>query len=311
MKPIEYNATVIHAEYITSTLAIFRVKPDVEVPPFLPGQYAVLGLNHQEKGPVLRAYSISSPPHLHKEYFEFFVRFVKEPTSDNPLTHLLFKLKSGDRIHMRSKIKGKFTIEDTIGTDDPRMRVCVAAGTGLAPFTSLVFQHYKEHGTAGNNAIIHGSSYPVDLGYRSDLETMMNGGTAPRYFPTISRPEQSPGWTGLTGRAEVHFHEDKLPNLERLLGLGSGGFNPENCVILICGLRGTIANTAMSLLHRAFIPEDRKTRTALGIPAECKPSLFWEQYDTLPVLDLKDPELVAELKARLVRKGITLESPTA
>ncbi|MCC5876262.1 MAG: hypothetical protein JJU11_08615 [Candidatus Sumerlaeia bacterium] len=308
-KQIDYNATIIHADYLTETLAIYRVKPDEPVDAFLPGQYAVLGLNHPEKGPVLRAYSIASPPHLHNEYFEFFIRYVKQPTSDNPLTHLIFEKQTGDRIHMRSKLKGKFTIEDTVGRDDPRMKVCVAAGTGLAPFTSLVYQHYHEHGTAGNHAIIHGSSYPIDLGYRSDLETIMNGGTTPRYFPTISRPRETPGWTGLTGRAETHFHPDNLPELERLLGLGDGGFNPEKCTVLICGLQGTIANTAMSLLHRGFIPEDRKTRSALGIPKDCKASLFWEQYDTVPVIDLKDPELVAELKKRLLLQGVELEEP--
>lgn len=309
-KSIDYNATLTHVEYLSDSLAIYRVKPDGPVAPFIPGQYAVLGLNHEEKGPVLRAYSIASPPHLHHEYFEYYIRYVAQPTSDNPLTHLLFKTRTGDRIHMRARLKGKFTVPDTVGEEDGRLRVCVAAGTGLAPFTSMVMQHQYEHGVPGNFAIVHGASYPGDLGYRDELEQIMNSGAGKRYFPTISRPKETPGWDGLVGRAESHFTPDRLPLLEQAMGIGEGGMNPEKCVVLICGLQGTIASTAMALMRRGFVPEDRKTRTALGIPAEVPPSLFWEQYDTTPILDLKDPVLVAELKTHLLNSGVALAQPT-
>lgn len=305
-KSIDYNATVIHADYMSDSLAVFRVKPDGPVASFVPGQYAVLGLNHEEKGAVLRAYSIASPPHLHHEYFEYYVRFVANPTSDNPLTHLLFKKNAGDRIHMRERLKGKFTIPNTVGEEDTRLRVCIAAGTGLAPFTSMVFQHQHDHGVPGNYAIIHGASYPWDLGYRGQLEEVMNSGPQKRYFPTISRPKEVPEWKGLVGRAESHFTPERLPLLEGAMGMSEGEMNPGNCVALICGLQGTIATAAVALMRRGFVPEDRKTRIALGIPAEVKPSLFWEQYDTTPILDLKNPELVAELKGFLLNSGVPL-----
>lgn len=311
VKHCDYNATIIHAEYITDTLAIYRIRPDEPVEAFLPGQYAVLGLNHPEKGAVFRAYSIASPPHLHTDYLEFYIRYVNQPTSDNPMTHLLFKTKSGDRIHMRNKLKGKFTVEDTVGTEDKRLRILVAAGTGLAPFTSMVFEHQQRHGNPGPHAILHGASYLSDLGYKRELEALMNGGPAPRYLPSISRPQSAPGWDGLTGRVESHFEQGKLEALERRLGLGEGGLNPANCVVLICGLQGTIANTAMSLMHRGFVPEDRKTRKALGVPDDLHATLFWEQYDTTPVINLKDEALVADLRGRLAAAGVALETAQA
>ncbi|CAN5338911.1 hypothetical protein BH09SUM1_BH09SUM1_16110 [soil metagenome] len=298
-KPLEYNATITHKQLMTSTLGIFRVKADKSWTPFIPGQYAILGLNHPEKGGVMRAYSIASAPYLHKDYLEFYVRFVNEPTSENPMTHLLFEAKEGDRIYTREKLQGHFTEEKAIGLDDPRLKVFVASGTGLAPFTSIVFEHHNKTKEAGNYVILHGASYPVDLGYGSELEEIMNKQGVKRYIGTISRPKEAPGWVGLTGRVENHFAPDMLPALERELGLPEGGFNPKNVVVMICGLQGTIANTLMSLLHRGFVPGDRKLRRVLGVQEEMPASLHFEQYDTIPIIDIKDEALVAELTARL------------
>ena len=303
-KPVEYNATITHINLLTPTLGIFRVKPDEPAESFIPGQYVILGLNHEEKGGVMRAYSIASPPYLHNEYFEFFVRYVNHPTSDNPLTHLLFAAKEGDRIMMRKRIQGHFTVEKTMGLEDPRLRVLVASGTGLAPFTSMVFEWYHQLGHARNSAILYGASYPTDLGYREELEAVLNRSEHPRFLPSISRPHEAPEWDGLTGRIENHFSPEQIGFLEHQLGLPEGGFNPENCTVMICGLQGTIANTLTSLLYRGFVPADRKLRRVFGIPQEVKPTLFFEQYDTTPIIDTKDEAVVAELVERLRAAGV-------
>ena len=109
-------------------------------PWFVPGQYCVLGMNNAEKpelGSVRRSMSIASAPEDDGP-IEFYVRWVAKPESENPLTHLLWKLKDGDRMYMRPVAAGVFTVKDTVGLDDPRIRVMVAAGTGSAPFVSMV-----------------------------------------------------------------------------------------------------------------------------------------------------------------------------
>src|SRR5690606_11672214 len=58
-------------------------------------------------------------------------------------------------------------------------------------------------------------------------------------------------------------------------------------------------NTVTDLLDRGYIPDNRRLRRALGVDEERKPSVFWEQYDNTPVIDVKDEALVARLKARL------------
>ncbi|HMX61860.1 MAG TPA: hypothetical protein PKD58_02205 [Candidatus Sumerlaeota bacterium] len=307
-KPVEYNATVTHIQKITPTLAIFRVQGDTAAPTFIPGQYAILGLNHPERGGVMRAYSIASAPYRHAEYLEFYIRYVQDPTSDNPLTHLLFEAKEGDRILMRPKIQGHFTEEKTMGTADKRLKILVASGTGLAPFTSMVFEKFHQTGNTDGYAIIHGASYDYDLGYRERLDDIMNRGTAKRYIGTVSRPKHL-DWHGYVGRVESHFEPGKIEKLEEDLGLGKGGFNPNNCTIMICGLQGTIQNTITNLLHRGFVPGDRKLHRMFGIPEDVKPSLYYEQYDTTPIIDPKNEQLIDECIERLRKNGISAQKP--
>ena len=52
-KPLEYNATLVEREDLTSALGVFRIRPDEALPGtgawFVPGQYMVLGLNNEVK----------------------------------------------------------------------------------------------------------------------------------------------------------------------------------------------------------------------------------------------------------------------
>ncbi len=312
-KPIDYNATITERLDLAEGLAIFRVRPDEPAfETFLPGQYTVLGLNHPEKGSVLRAYSIASPPQTLPGYLDFYIRYVKSPASDNPLTHLLFDRHAGDRIHLGTKIRGKFTVENEVGQDDSRLRVCVAAGTGLAPFTSMVFDHFQRLGPTSQYLVLHGASYPRDLGYKPEMEEHLNSGSGkPRYFPTISRDPGEEPWdeNGWRGRVESFFEEEKLQHLERTAGLEPGHITANNAVVFICGLTGTIANTLTALLRRGFVPGELKVRHALWIPKEMPASLFFEQYDTEPVLDLKNEALLEEYRERLRSAGVELEKP--
>lgn len=304
---LKYNATLVGRVDMTNTLAIFRVQQDTAFenedagPAFEPGQYAVLGLNNEadlSKGYVRRAYSIASPP-SETRWMEFYIRYVNQPTSNNPLTHLLWDLRVGDRIWVGSKIVGKFTLANTVGRDDPRLKVFVAAGTGLAPFVSMVRQianHLPDNAPLPDDLIIlHGASHPHDMGYQEDLEMMMNQ-LKRQYFQTVSRPHLHPDWSGDTGRVETFFDAEKLVDLEARLGREPGFLTPETSVVFVCGLQGTIAQTLIRLFRRGFVPNDRKIRQALKLPDHLAPSLFFEQYDTLPILDLQDDRLLNSIR---------------
>ena len=304
-KPLEYNATLTERIDITDALSLFRVLPDKmpEARPwFVPGQYCVLGANNQEKpelGSVRRSMSIASAPEDDGP-IEFYIRWVSKPESENPLTHLLWKLKNGDRMYMRPVAAGVFTVKDTIGLDDPRIRVMVAAGTGSAPFVSMVRSELRRNPAADLSkwVLLHGASYPADLGYRDELMRMVEVNRL-RYWGAVSRPKEAPDWKGDTGRVEAFFEGARLDDLEKRLGLSPGGFTPKNVVIFICGLTGTITGTIVPLIDRAFVPDFKRIREALGVPADVKDSVFYEQYDTEPVINIKDESIVEPLRVRM------------
>ncbi|MGE0551649.1 MAG: hypothetical protein AB7O24_21285 [Kofleriaceae bacterium] len=304
-KPLEYNATLAERVDITDALTLFRVKPDQ--PPaerlwFTPGQYCVIGMNNTEKpelGSVRRSMSIASAPEDDGPT-EFYVRWVAKPESENPLTHLLWKLKTGDRMYMRAVAAGVFTVKDTVGLDDSRLRVMVAAGTGSAPFVSMLRSELRRNPNADLSkwVLLHGASYPADLGYRDELMRMVDHNRL-NYWGTVSRPKEAPDWNGDTGRVEAFFEGARLADLENRLGLAPGGFTPKTAVIFICGLTGTITGTIVPLFDRGFVPDFKRIREALGVPPETKDSVFYEQYDTEPVINVKDPTVVEPLRARM------------
>jgi ferredoxin--NADP+ reductase len=304
-KPLEYNATLAERIDLTDALSIFRIKPDqmpTERPWFVPGQYCVLGMNNEAKpelGSVRRSMSIASAPE-DEGAIEFYIRWVAKPESENPFTHLLWKIKAGDRMYMRPVAAGVFTVKDTVGIDDPRIRVMVAAGTGSAPFVSMVRSELRRNPNADLSqwVLLHGASYPEDLGYRDEL-MRMTAENKLKYYGTVSRPKDRPEWKGDTGRVEAFFEGARLDDLEKRLGLPVGGFTPKNVVIYICGLTGTITGTVVPLIDRGFVPDFKRIREALGVPTTTKDSVFYEQYDTEPVINIKDPAVVEPLKARM------------
>src|SRR5262249_9895649 len=182
-------------------------------PWFTPGQYCVLGLNNEEKpelGSVRRSMSIASAPEEDGPV-EFYIRFVGKPESENPLTHLLWKRKDGDRVYMRPVAAGVFTIKDCVGADDPRFRIMVAAGTGLAPFVCMVRSEALRNSNVDLSkwVLLHGASYPSDLGHREELQELVIKNRL-RYWGTVSRPKEALSWTGDTGRVESYFEPRRL-----------------------------------------------------------------------------------------------------
>jgi ferredoxin--NADP+ reductase len=302
-KLLEENATLVERHDLDRTLSIFRIRPDAVPPPserwFTPGQYVTLGMSVKE-GPethaVQRAYSIASDPG-DRDALEFYIRLANRPQTDRPLTYLVWPLPVGARVNCGAKIVGRFTLEQSVGEEDRRLKVFVAAGTGIAPFVSMVraARRSGDQAALGRMAVLHGVSRPHELAYRAELEEGART-SGLRYLPTVSRPAEHPEWTGAHGRVEAFFDAQHVVRLEANLGLPVGGLSPEQAVVFVCGFRGTIAETTRRLLRRGFVPEDRRLRRVLGLPDEAKPSLFFEQYDLEPVFDPDDQALIEELR---------------
>ena len=97
----------------------------------------------------------------------------------------------------------------------------------------------------------------------------------------------------------MHARLERLDDHEKRHGLPPGGFTPKHVVVYICGLTGTITGTVIPLIDRGFVPDFKRIREALGVPTTTKDSVFYEQYDTEPVINIKDPSVVEPLRARM------------
>lgn len=302
-KVLDLNATIVNREDLSDELTIFRIRPDADLPEgdwFVPGQYMVIGVNNVtqvELGGVQRPMSIASEPSC-RDYIEFYIRRVARPESNNPLTHHLFPLPEGERVFLRPKPKGHFTVPGTVGADDDRWKIYVSAGTGLAPFVSIVRDDLTQGRSLNKTCIIHGASRPGDLGYQSELESLQKEHGLV-YIPTVSRPADHPDWSGCHGRAEDRFLKSEIPWLEERMGMDSGSLSPEKAVVLVCGLQGTIGDSIIRLAQLGFVPAEKKIRKKLAIPEELTPSFFFEQYDSDPVIDLENSDLIEELRKNL------------
>jgi ferredoxin--NADP+ reductase len=303
---LEYNATIVGRADLTDALSIFLIQPDqlpAARPWFVSGQYCVLGLDNTDDpalGSVRRPMSIASPPEDDGP-IEFYIRRVAKPESKNPLTHLLWRLGRGDRIYMRTAAAGVFTIADTTGIEDRRIRILVASGTGLAPFVSMIRSEVRRNPRADLSGwvLLHGASRAAELGYRQEL-LELSATNHLRYWGTISRPTDAPAWVGDVGRVETFFEPARLRDLEGRLNLPSpDGLTPHNAVVYVCGLTGTITATMDLLIDRGFIPHALPIREAIGVPSDARDSLFFELYDTAPLIDVCDPSVVQPLRARM------------
>jgi len=201
---------------------------------------------------------------------------------------------------MRAVAAGVFTMKDTVVQSDSRIRVMVAAGTGLVPFLSMIRSEVcrNPHADLSRWVLLHGASYPRDLGYRSELLDI-SAANQLNYWGTVSRPAEAPEWTGDVGRVDSFFEAARLRDLESRLGLSSGGFNPGNVVVYICGLTGTITSTITALIDRGFVPNSARIREALGVAPEIRASVFYEDYGAEPVIDINDPLVVEPLRVRM------------
>ena len=228
-----YNGRISRWDEFAPGLAITSVEA-LEAPfPFQPGQYATLGLLGPQGKLIQRPMSICSPADVLGEY-EFFVRFV--PTGE--LTPLLWQRGVGDPINIKGA-KGKFVVQD-----DGRICLFVSSGTGIAPFISMV-ETLRRRGERRRILLLNGVSRETDLGYRTYLEEVERSGEPPlSYVPTISRPAESPGWRGCTGRVETIVEAQ----------MAQHGLDATNTTIYLCGNPDMVSSVEELAVRLGFDP---------------------------------------------------------
>ena len=243
-----YNATVVGREELNPQLQILRVRPDVQLFDFRPGQFAVLGMlgkasrvaeSAPEETPVepekliRRAYSIASAS-LERRYLEFYLTLI----TSGALTPRLFALAHGGRLFVGPKATGIFTL-DRVAPE--KAVVLIATGTGLAPYISML-RTMLVNDARRRFVVLHGARYSWDLGYRGELESLARLRSNFTYIPSITRPDQDPHFIGYTGRIQALLDQGVV---ERESGVV---FDPAQTEVFLCG-NPDMVSTAIAMLQ--------------------------------------------------------------
>ena len=254
----ELNAIVSRRVDISPDLMILDLVPDGwELPDFTPGQYATIGLAKSAKSagssminilPVMnddqnklikRAYSIASGSR-NKEYLQFYLRLV----DGGSLTSKIWSLKTGDRVWLSPKIKGKFTLEEVPADKNI---VLIARGTGLAPYISML-RTISVRDAGRKIAVVHSARHSYDLAYRAELETLQKECDNFTYIPLLSKPQEEPRiWKGHSGYVQKLWKERVV---HERWGMN---ITPGNTHVFICGNPDMINDMTEALEEEGFV----------------------------------------------------------
>ena len=257
-KKFELNARVTKRVEINPTLIVLRVEPESELFPFIAGQYTVIGLpasaprvafsDPEEKSSppgklIRRAYSISSSSQV-GEFVEFYIALVRS----GELTPRLFAMQEDDPIWLAPKATGQFTLDQVQPGRDLLM---ISTGTGLAPYISMVRSAFS-CGEKSRFIVVHGARFSWDLGYRAELEALDHNCRTFFYFPTITRPEEDPSWSGHVGRVHEVFESGDFKTR-----FGSDP-DPETMSVFLCGNPDMIEGMQKRFLDMGFTLHSKK-----------------------------------------------------
>ncbi len=141
----------------------------------------------------------------------------------------LFKLEPGESVAFKGPL-GSFTPRQPLSDS-----VLIATGTGVAPFRSFL-QSETVLDSDRDVTLLLGARYEESLLYRSEFEELEKSHPGFRFLPTITRP--AAGWTGLTGRVQVH--------LDSVLA------GRTDLDVYVCGLRAMVDEIRSLLAARGF-----------------------------------------------------------
>ena len=159
---------------------------------YAPGQYMQLEVPKYDKikEPTMRAYSMSSHPQL-KGHVEFLIRLVP---GGIVTTYVHEHLMEGEKVNIVGPF-GDFYVQDTNSA-----MICVAGGSGMAPFKSI-FNDMIETGEIDNREVWYffGARAVRDMFYLDWLRELDKKYKKFHFIAALSEPMPDDHWEGETG----------------------------------------------------------------------------------------------------------------
>ncbi|MFC3125275.1 ferredoxin--NADP reductase [Pseudoroseomonas globiformis] len=235
--PAYFTETVQSVHHWTDRLFSFRCTRNTGLR-FTAGQFVMIGLMNEGK-PLVRAYSVASPP------YDEGLEFLSIKVQDGPLTSRLQHIRAGDEILVGKKSVGTLVTDALL---PGKTLWLYGTGTGLAPFLSLirepdVYDRYERV------VLLHGVREVKELAYADMIEGLAQDevlgeliGGKLAYYPTVTR--------------EPFRNQGRVTDLIRsgkLFGdLGLPAFSPESDRIMLCGSPEMLAETKGILESMGF-----------------------------------------------------------
>ena len=193
---------------------------------FLPGQNVNLAL--APSGPD-RSYSVASGP------ADAALEVLFDVVPDGLLTPRLAALQPGDPLYVSPAFGGFL--------DDERPATWIAAGTGVAPFASMV-----RSGLSADKILVHASRSPAGFHFRELFAARLG----PRYFPcrpAAAGPAEATGAAG-TGAAELGSPGTDGARAGGLISWIRSNQLPPHRRYLLCGSARMVVDVREALITR-------------------------------------------------------------
>lgn len=217
--------------------SLYTLAVDASAVTFTAGQFARLALPAPSGStePMLgRPYSFVNPPG--RQPHEFF--FVVLP--GGPLSPQLAKLEPAAPIWMLPRGNGFFTVEEL---PDGESLWCLATGTGLGPFLSIL-RTPDPWTKFARVVLVHAARHVADLVYADAIAEIAHAHPgAFTFIPVVSRDEV-PGL--LHGRIPALIEDGRL---EAAAGIS---LSPENAHAMLCGNPGMLHDVQAVLARRGM-----------------------------------------------------------
>jgi Na+-transporting NADH:ubiquinone oxidoreductase subunit F len=189
----QYEGTVERIVDVTHDIKEVYVKlPEGEEVDFVCGQYGQFEVPPYDKikTPTQRAYSMSSAP-SDRNHLELLIRLVP---GGIVTTYVHERLTEGQKINVVGPF-GDFNVKDTGAT-----MMCVAGGSGMAPFKSI-FNHMIDTGEIESREIWYffGARTKRDLFYLDWLAELDSKYEKFHFVAALSEPQPEDAWDGETG----------------------------------------------------------------------------------------------------------------
>ncbi|MFF4541897.1 FAD/NAD(P)-binding protein [Streptomyces aureus] len=241
LPPLPYRVADVRAE-TAETRSIELVPAGRELPPFAPGQFA-----------MVYAFGVGEVPISASGLRGRHGGLVHTVRAVGAVSTALYRLCPGDTVGLRGPYGTGWDLEGAAGYDV----LVIAGGIGLAPLRPVVQAILGRPDAYGRCAVLVGARSPADLAFRDEIESWRD---RIQVEVTVDRP--GPGW-----RAGVGVVTTLVEHLE---------LRPERTWAFVCGPEVMMRHTTRDLLTRGLVPHrvqlslERNMRCATGHCGHCQ-----------------------------------------